>query len=200
MHILFSLYSYSALLGASTSSKAKTSTASSFGTLIFILLLGVLAYLFFVRPRSQQARRQRETLQEVTPGDEVLTGAGIFGTVLDVEADRITIETAPGTRITVLRSTIARRITEPSEDASEWSDAHEDDHSGTTGSAGSAAQLTNGHDPDDTDEDHTWDEHSDHTGAERDDHDEDSDDPDLESQKKRKRGGGAAAGGEPSSR
>ena len=49
-------------------------------------------------------------MELVDAGDEVLTGAGIFGTVLDVEADRVTLETAPGTRITVLRSTIARRI------------------------------------------------------------------------------------------
>jgi preprotein translocase YajC subunit len=83
----------------------------------------LLVYVFFLRPRSQQARRQRETLQQVSVGDEVLTGAGIFGRILDVEADRITIETAPGTRITVLRSTIARRLTEhPEEEETAWSD------------------------------------------------------------------------------
>jgi preprotein translocase subunit YajC len=103
------------------SSSKKTSSASSYGTLLFVLLLGVLAYVFFLRPRSQQARRQRETLLQVSVGDEVLTGAGIFGRVLDVESDRITIETAPGTRITVLRSAIARRLTEHPEEEAAWS-------------------------------------------------------------------------------
>jgi preprotein translocase subunit YajC len=114
-----------ALLAASSSSK--TSASSSIGTFVFIVVVVLLVYVFFLRPRTQQARRQKETLQQVSVGDEVLTGAGIFGRILDVEADRITIETAPGTRITVLRSTIARRLTEPHvEEETGWSD--EDTH------------------------------------------------------------------------
>lgn len=125
MHSLLNVYS--ALLAASSSNSKSASTGSALGSLIPILLIGVLAYFFFLRPRSQQARRQRETLQEVSVGDEVLTGAGIFGRVLDVEPDRITIETAPGTRITVVRSTIARRLTEPDEEQAEhWSQEDDD--------------------------------------------------------------------------
>lgn len=128
-------------LVAASSKTNQPSAGSSAYSLIFIVIIGLAAYFLFIRPRSMAARRQRETLQELVPGDEVLTGAGIFGTVLDVASDRVTIETAPGTRITVLRSTIARRIT-PENEAPEdsWSDedehaAHEelsgDDHEGT---------------------------------------------------------------------
>ena len=67
---------------------------------------------------------------ELSAGDEVLTGAGIFGTVLDVEADRVTLETAPGTRITVLRSTIARRITDPATETPSWDEHDEDEAHG----------------------------------------------------------------------
>ncbi|HUY64456.1 MAG TPA: preprotein translocase subunit YajC [Acidimicrobiales bacterium] len=109
------MHSLVALVLAATS-KTTTSTGSSVGSLIFIMVIGLAAYAFFIRPRSQAARRQRDTLMELSAGDEVLTGAGIFGTVLDVAADRVTIETAPGTRITVLRSTIARRITQPDDE------------------------------------------------------------------------------------
>jgi len=122
MHSLVNYFS--AVLAASSSSKATTS-GSAYGSLIFILLIGVLAYVFFLRPRSQQARRQRDTLQQVSTGDEILTGAGIFGRVLDVESDRITIETAPGTRLTILRSTIARIFTEHPPDDEAWSE-HDD--------------------------------------------------------------------------
>ncbi len=103
-----------ALLAASSSS-SKTSGGSSALSLVFLVVIFAVAYFAFLRPRSQAARRQRETLTELNAGDEVLTGAGIFGRVLDVEADRVTIETAPGTRITVLRSTIARKLNEPEE-------------------------------------------------------------------------------------
>ena len=105
------MHALAVLLAATSNSKTTTSAGSSAASLIFIVVIAAAAYFLFIRPRSQAARRQRDTLQEVGPGDEVLTGAGIFGTVLDVLDDRVTIETAPGTRITILRSTIARRIT-----------------------------------------------------------------------------------------
>lgn len=118
------MYALAVVLAASSNSKTTTSAGSAAGSLIFLLVIFAAAYFLFLRPRSQAARRQRETLTDVGPGDEVLTGAGIFGTVLDVENDRVTIETAPGTRITVLRSTIARKIN-PVED--DYDSEHHDE-------------------------------------------------------------------------
>jgi preprotein translocase subunit YajC len=145
MHNFLSIYN--TVLAASSSSK--TNSSSSLGMFLLILMLGVLAYMFFLRPRSQQARRQRETLQQVSVGDEVLTGAGIFGRVLDVEADRITIETAPGTRITVLRSTIARRLTEHPEDDQAGTEQHgwseQDEDTTGSGDKGVHDALSDGH-------------------------------------------------------
>ena len=116
------MYALAALLAATSNSKT-TSASGAAISWILLLVIFFAAYFLFIRPRSQAARRQRETLMELVAGDEVLTGAGIFGTVLDVESDRVTIETAPGTRITVLRSTIARRITPTEPEASAgWHD------------------------------------------------------------------------------
>lgn len=102
-----------ALVMAASKSTTSSSSSGSALSLVFLVVLFAIVYFAFLRPRSQAARRQRNALMELSSGDEVLTAAGIFGTVLDVEGDRVTLETAPGTRITVLRSTIARRMTEP---------------------------------------------------------------------------------------
>jgi preprotein translocase subunit YajC len=113
--------------------KAKTSTGSSVASILFLAVIFALVYFLFLRPRTMAARRQRDTLMELSAGEEVLTGAGIFGTVLDVEADRVTLETAPGTRITVLRSTISRRITDPGVSSvaeQNWNDQAEHDQAG----------------------------------------------------------------------
>jgi preprotein translocase subunit YajC len=116
---------FALLASTTTTTKPSTAPSGSGATgLVLILLIGLAAYFLFIRPRSMAQRRQRETLQELGPGDEVLTGSGIFGTVLDVANDRITIETAPGTRLTVLRSAVARRITPDAEATSDdWSSA-----------------------------------------------------------------------------
>jgi preprotein translocase subunit YajC len=115
---------------AAASSAAKAPPANPIVSLLPLVLIFGLAYVFFLRPRAQAARRQRDTLMELSAGDEVLTGAGIFGTVLDVEADRVTLETAPGTRITVLRSTIARKLSDPAEAAPSWDEHDEDEAHG----------------------------------------------------------------------
>jgi preprotein translocase subunit YajC len=128
-----------------------------------VVIFGV-GYMFFIRPRSQAARRQRDTLMELSAGDEVLTGAGIFGTVLDVESDRVTLETAPGTRITVLRSTIARRIPDATADAPSW-DEHDEDEA-----HGAYHEYEHGHDEDEAAHE---DGHDEAEAAHEDGHDED---------------------------
>jgi preprotein translocase subunit YajC len=149
---------------AASSSKSTTSSGSSAFSLIFLVVIFGVGYFFFIRPRSQQARRQRDTLMELSAGDEVLTGAGIFGTVLDVESDRVTLETAPGTRITVLRSTIARKITDPATEPPSWDDHDEDEAHG--------AYEDYEHDRTEHDDEHD-DEH-DETDHDETDHDHDA--------------------------
>jgi sRNA-binding carbon storage regulator CsrA len=73
---------------------------------------------------------------ELSAGDEVLTAAGIFGTVLDVEPDRVTLETAPGTRITVLRRSIANRITEHDANSVAEQNWQDEGHDGVAEAAG----------------------------------------------------------------
>jgi len=115
------------LAAASSSSSTKTSAAGSAFSFLFIIILFALAYLLFLRPRSQQAKRQRQEMMTLEVGDEVLTGAGIFGTVVGIEGDRVLLETAPGSQVTVLRSTIARRLTEPEPGSPEHDDWDKDE-------------------------------------------------------------------------
>ncbi|MCV7527311.1 preprotein translocase subunit YajC [Micrococcus luteus] len=75
------------------------------GSLLMLIAFAVLAVMLFLSFRKgkkvqQQQAQMRSTL---APGDEVMTGAGIFGTVVavDTAGQRVTLETAPGTRMDV---------------------------------------------------------------------------------------------------
>jgi len=170
------------LAQGSSSSKAAPTTSNPLVSLLPLILIFGLAYVLFLRPRAQQARRQRDTLMELSAGDEVLTGAGIFGTVLDVEADRVTIETAPGTRITVLRSTIARRLTDPAVDTPSWDEHDEDEAHGAYheyehdqgDEEHDAHEVADEHDEEGTGGDSEEDEHEEHAAGDEvvDEHDE----------------------------
>jgi preprotein translocase subunit YajC len=142
------------MLAASSWAASKPTTPKTTGAgvadILFFVVIALVFYMFFLRPRSQAARRQRDTLMELSPGDEVLTGAGIFGTVLDVEPDRVTLETAPGTRITVVRSTIARRITDTAGSSVAEQNWQDEGHDGVAEAAGwhdPSEDDPAGHDP-----------------------------------------------------
>src|SRR5665647_2301627 len=92
---------------------------------LIILLFGV-GMLWFMsrRTRKQQheAARFRDNLEA---GQEVMTGSGLFGTVVEVESDRVTLEIAPGSTSQWLKAAIAKR--DDPEDGEELEDEDEDE-------------------------------------------------------------------------
>ena len=71
-------------------------------------------------------------------GDEVLTAGGIVGYVIDIDGDRVTLETSVGASFVVLRQYVLRKIEPPvdtededgSYDEAEYEDADHDEHDG----------------------------------------------------------------------
>lgn len=77
--------------------------------IILIIAFGAL-WLMSSRTRKQQ-RAASEFRNNLVAGDEVMTGSGLFGTVVDVDDDVITLETSPGgSRTRWIRAAIAKRI------------------------------------------------------------------------------------------
>jgi preprotein translocase subunit YajC len=73
-----------------------------------------------IRPQRQQQRRHADMLKELGPGDEVITAGGIYGDVIEVEPDRVTLEIAEDVHIEVARRAIASIV--PQEDAGSFED------------------------------------------------------------------------------
>ena len=75
--------------------------------------LALLAfYWLIIRPARVRQRAAADLLSQLAPGTEVMTGSGIFGRVLAVEEDKVRLEVAPGTAISVAKPAIARIVTE----------------------------------------------------------------------------------------
>lgn len=89
---------------------------------LIILLFGV-GMLWFMsrrtRKQQQEAARFRDNLEA---GQEVMTGSGLFGTVVEVEGDRVTLEIAPGSTSQWLKAAIAKVVEPPLEDEDEESE------------------------------------------------------------------------------
>lgn len=83
--------------------------------LIVILIAFGAMWLMSSRTRKQQ-RAAAEFRSRLAAGQEVMTGSGMFGIVVDVDDDVITIESVPGNRSRWLRAAIAKVIEPPVED------------------------------------------------------------------------------------
>ena len=85
---------------------------SAIGYLLPVLLIFVV-YFGFIRPGRARARRAQQMTEQVEVGREVMTTAGLYGTVARVDGDKVDIEVAPGVTTTWAVGAIARVIPLP---------------------------------------------------------------------------------------
>jgi preprotein translocase subunit YajC len=76
--------------------------------LLVILIAFVGFWLIVIRPARNAQRRTAQLQAELGVGDRVIISAGIFGTVVSIEDDRVGLEIAPGTTVTVARQAVVR--------------------------------------------------------------------------------------------
>ena len=117
----------------------------------FILILALAAgAMFLMTSRTRKQQREAQSFRaNLAPGDEVMTGSGLFGTVVDVDeaTDVVTIESTPGNRTRWLRAAIAKRVEQPVEEPVDDADA--DDPTTTTAGAATIASGTSAERTDD---------------------------------------------------
>jgi preprotein translocase subunit YajC len=97
------------------------------GSGFLILMIGLAAVMFFMmRSQRKRTQAQQNVQRGAEVGDDVMTTAGIFGTIVDEDEDEGTImlEIAPGTTIKMLRAGISRRLTD--DDADDEDEGDED--------------------------------------------------------------------------
>jgi preprotein translocase subunit YajC len=121
---------------------AKAATTDSAGTytpLIIIVLLFVLLYFVMIRPQRNRQRQAQQAQQQVGNGARVRTTAGMYGTVIDGDADNVLVEIAPNVQVKMMRRSIMNVVADDEPDgirqtvpdvdygeSSSSSDEHED--------------------------------------------------------------------------
>lgn len=79
--------------------------------IILALAFGAM-WLMTNRTRKQQ-KKAAEFRNNLAPGQEVMTGSGMFATIVAVEDEIVTLETAPGVTSRWLRPAIAKLVEPP---------------------------------------------------------------------------------------
>ena len=92
-----------------------------------VLILGVFWFLI-IRPQQKKQKEHVSMVDSLRKGDKVITNGGIFGTIVKVGDDRITLEIASKVQIQIERQQVARmdkKIAEVKEDTDDAAEEKE---------------------------------------------------------------------------
>ena len=80
-------------------------------SLIFIVLLIVVFWLFFIRPQSKKAKEEQKFRDSLQKGDRVVTIGGFHGKIVEVKDTTVVISLAPNTEVEVEKTALVKHGT-----------------------------------------------------------------------------------------
>jgi preprotein translocase subunit YajC len=85
-------------------------TNETLGTLFPLLLIVLAFWLLVIRPARKRQQEMTRIQNSVTIGSDVMLGSGIYGTVVGIGDDTLSLAIAPGTEIKVARQAVVKVI------------------------------------------------------------------------------------------
>ncbi len=80
---------------------------SPFMQMVPFILMIVIFYFFLIRPQQKQMKERKAMLDSLKPGDKIITGAGIIGTITSINNEKMEVEIAKNIKATFLKSSAA---------------------------------------------------------------------------------------------
>ena len=78
--------------------------------LIVLAVTFVLLWVLFILPQQRRVRAHQALVAAIEPGDEIVLSAGIYGRIVELSADEMTLAVAPGVELRVARQAVLRRV------------------------------------------------------------------------------------------
>lgn len=75
-----------------------------------LILLFVVFYFLLIRPQQKKAKTQKQFLESLKKGEEVVTSGGLYGKITGITDDVVTLEIAEKIRVRVLKSSIMMSV------------------------------------------------------------------------------------------
>ena len=96
------------LLQAAGQAAQEPTGMQKYSSLIFILLLVVVFWLFFIRPQSKRAKEEQKFRDSLQKGDKVVTIGGFHGKITEVKETTVMISIAPGMEVEVEKTALVK--------------------------------------------------------------------------------------------
>ncbi len=86
---------------------------------LFIIILFVIAWAVLILPKQRELKRHNALIESLAVGDEVMSGSGLYGTLVEIDGDTVLLQIAPHVEIKLARRAIAARVVDPTSTAGE---------------------------------------------------------------------------------
>jgi len=92
-------------------SVANGTSGASWMSFVPIALMVLIFYFLLIRPQQKKEKERKEMINNLKPGDRVITSAGIYGSVSEIKDDNIVIiKINNSTKVEFAKSAIQTKI------------------------------------------------------------------------------------------
>lgn len=81
-----------------------------FSMLMPLAIVVVIMYFLVFRPQQQELKAHENLVASLVKGDEVVTSAGLYGTVYEVHDTTVVVEIADRVRVKLEKSAVKRKV------------------------------------------------------------------------------------------
>ena len=81
-------------------------------SLIWIVALIVIFWLFFIRPQSKKAKEAQKFRDELKKGDKVVTIGGFHGKITEVKENTVMVSLAPEVTVEIEKSALVQNASQ----------------------------------------------------------------------------------------
>jgi len=70
-------------------------------------LIFVIFYLLIIMPQRKKQKKHQEMVEQLKPGNKLITTGGIYGTVIGTQQDKIELKISANTKINITKNAVA---------------------------------------------------------------------------------------------
>jgi preprotein translocase subunit YajC len=104
--------------------------------LFIIAVTAALLWVIFILPQQRRVRAHQALVASLQPGDRVILTAGIYGRIVELGPEDITLEIAPEVEIRAARQAVLRIVEDAISDSDDDAITDSDDESPPTADGG----------------------------------------------------------------
>lgn len=78
--------------------------------LLFIVILFAIAWVVLILPKQRELKRHNALVDSLVVGDEVMSGSGLYGTIVQIDSDTVLLQIAPHVEIKLARRAVAAKV------------------------------------------------------------------------------------------